>query len=153
MMFESLSAEQITDIHNTTVKIKMDVVKHFRVKNKYTNKINDLVSEPENLVNMVMSEYNLLLAKDGIIMTDDIKNAVKVFCIYSMSDEKFLDFKKKFNSDYEKMGKLYGVTASYPRCRHKIILQKKRCMLDDQMIDDIIEKISDSTSLKKEYKR
>lgn len=152
-MFESLSAEQIANIHNDTIKFKKRIINLYRGKNKNTNRISNTISDPNSIINETLYSYTSFLIKNGIKVTDDIKNAIRVFTVFSMSDEEFLEFKTKFNSDYEKMGKLYSVTAVYPRCRYKILLQKRRDLLKDQAVDDIVETISEQASIRKEYKR
>ena len=114
-MFESLTAEQIIDIHYHVIKFKQE----------FTNKYGIHIHDMDSMVISVLHRYVQQLAKRNVKATIDIKNAVKVFAALSMDDEEFMRLKRNCNSDYNKIAKLYSVNPIIPKYRYKLLLLKR----------------------------
>lgn len=140
-MFESLSAEQINDIQTETKRIKYEIL----------NKTETIITA-DSLIEMTLCMYVTELKKLNFKVTDDIKNATRVCTIYSMNDKEFLDLKKRFNEDYKKIGEFYGVSESYPKLRYKLLLQKRRKLLESLDLDSAVDTLSEQIILKKQSK-
>lgn len=136
-MFDSLSIEQIEDIQSETKRIKHDILR----KAEY-------LITADLLIEITVSKYITQLKTLKKEVNNDVITAAKIYTIYSMDDRQFLDFKKKFKNDYQKIGEFYGVSENYPKLRYQLLLQKKRKLLSNLDIDNAVDVLSKQILLK-----